>query len=941
MHSNSVTSGRAGDFKNPAARSDWQEQQGRREAAQSGAGAMLKQSRNVFKRQFARLKRWVTLGSVGITPRLAIAFAGVAALAAAANLIVENGVSILEEQRHVEMERIASDLRAIATLRDTMGRAKQVVYSAELSMALSRFDRAVQEHVEADSRTSAARYSGSQQSLDRELREYTTEAGVASPKTLPAVVGRHKRSADALIDSARIRRSLLARYSTAFARMDARVESSFDGAWRILGRVVARQSLLKLRAQFDDLRVAFAARDSQDNGGTDASPLAKAEQALAETLRANALTLRKSQGALWYEGMNEDLALLVTTRTSLEQAEVKRIAIAKSFARETDSLVALLPKTLEIEAAAPAVSAQATPQVAAPAPVPTADYLPKQPAVAATRSPMVQSNHSLVAWVSGVVLVVLLYICFATIFSIVRPVRRLVAATARLAKGENARVVATGGIRELETLAVAFNAMAEQLAAARASTRDAHQRLEAKVDERTRQLQELAEQDPLTGLANRRHLFTALNQALDCARITGERVGVFFLDVDNFKTLNDSLGHAYGDRVLIAIAQRIEVIAGACGFAARLGGDEFTVVHQGADEAQEIMECGAAIVRAFETPVVVDDREVIVSVSVGVSIFPDHEPDVESLLRAADAALFRAKALGRSQLAMFTPELLTTASAKFAIEQRLRRAIHKGEFELFYQPLVNVQTLDVQLVEALIRWRMPDGSYLAPAEFLAVAEESGLIMEISDWVLRTAIESAAQWHRGEWPEARVAINVSPRQFLDYRFVDRLKSLLNEFQLPARCVELELTESVLQTGPATIKTLHQLRAMGVAIALDDFGTGYSSLASLQQLPLTRVKLDRSLIASMDGSVRSASIARATIGLCRDLGLEVTAEGVERLEQLTMLLPNRTITLQGYLLARPVPREELLLLIKRLPEHCQELVRLSQKGSSQAPVLRIAN
>jgi diguanylate cyclase (GGDEF)-like protein len=907
---------------------------------------MLKHSRNVFKRQFARLKRWVTLGSVGITPRLAIAFAGVAALAAAANLIVENGISIIEEQRQVELERIASDLEAITTLRASMGRAKQVVSSAELTMALGRFDKALQEHVEVDSPASLVRYSGSRQSLDRELREYTTEAGEHSPKTLPTAVGKHKRTADSFVDAMRTRRSLLNRYSTAFARMDARMVAAFDGAWRVLGRVVARQSLLKLRAQFDDLRVAFAARNSLDDGSTDAgSPLAKAEQGLSETLRTNELTLRKSQGNLWYDGMNEDLVMLVATRTSLLQAESRRIAAARSFGRESESLLALLPKTLEIEVPAAKAGIPASVEAAALS-TPTA-HLPEQAVAPAALIPaaipasVMKPSHSLVAWVSAVVLIVLLYICFATIFSIVRPVRRLVAATARLAKGENARVVASGGIRELETLAVAFNDMAEQLAAARASTREAHQKLEAKVEERTRQLQELAEQDPLTGLANRRHLFAALNQALDCARTSGERVGVFFLDVDNFKTLNDSLGHAYGDRVLIAIAQRIEVIARACGFAARLGGDEFTVVHQGAVETEEILELGSAIVRAFETPVVVDDREVIVSVSVGASIYPDHEPDVESLLRAADAALFRAKALGRSQLAVFTPELLVTASAKFRIEQRLRRAIQKKEFELFYQPLVSAQTMDVQLVEALIRWRMPDGTYLTPGDFLAVAEESGLIMEISDWVLRTAIETAAQWHRGAWPEARVAINVSPRQFIDYLFVDTLKALLIEFDLPARCLELELNESVLQTGPATIKTLHQLRAMGVAIALDDFGTGYSSLASLQQLPLTRVKLDRSLIASIDGSARSASIARATIGLCRDLGLEVTAEGVERLEQLAMLLPNRSITLQGYLLARPVAREDLIPLLEGLPEHCQDLVRMSQKVSSPAPVLRLAN
>jgi EAL domain-containing protein (putative c-di-GMP-specific phosphodiesterase class I) len=223
---------------------------------------------------------------------------------------------------------------------------------------------------------------------------------------------------------------------------------------------------------------------------------------------------------------------------------------------------------------------------------------------------------------------------------------------------------------------------------------------------------------------------------------------------------------------------------------------------------------------------------------------------------------------------------------------------------------------------------MPDGTYRAPDEFLAVAEESGLIVEISDWVLRTAICTAARWHRDAWPDARVAINVSPRQFMDYRFVSRLEALLREYDLPARCLEIELTESVLQTGSHTIRTLEQLRALGVAVALDDFGTGYSSLASLQRLPLTRVKLDRSLIARMDSSARSASIARATIGLCTELGLEVTAEGVERIEQFSALLGFGPISLQGYLLAKPICGELLLASLKRVPPHCQELVLTSK-------------
>ncbi len=441
--------------------------------------------------------------------------------------------------------------------------------------------------------------------------------------------------------------------------------------------------------------------------------------------------------------MTGDVQALTTTRVALFRNEERRMSAVDAFARESRKLAALLPARF------PEAPPEAGPGKSSPTPASDAVTEPGP-------------NRSLVAWVSAVVLVVLLYLCIATIFSIVRPVRRLLAATHRLARGENARVVASGGIRELDTLTAAFNSMAQQLAVARATAREAQQRLEAKVEERTRQLQELAEQDPLTGIANRRQLFGALNEALDRARISGERIGVFFLDIDNFKTLNDSMGHPYGDRVLIAIAQRLGAIAQDRGFAARLGGDEFTIVQQNGADADAILAFGTSIVRAFDTPLQVDDREVIVSVSVGASVFPDHERDAEALLRAADAALFRAKALGRSQVATFTPELLTTASAKFAIEQKLRRAIQGDEFELFYQPLIDTETLDVELVEALIRWRMPDGSYRSPDEFLAVAEESGLIVEISDWVLRTAICTAARWHRGAWPEARVAINVSPQ-----------------------------------------------------------------------------------------------------------------------------------------------------------------------------------
>ena len=873
---------------------------------------MNKNGRHQFRRQYVRLKGWLTLGSIGILPRLVIAFASVGALAATANLIVEKGVSILEQQRNVALERSALDARQIVALRESMGRARHAAMSSEVLGALGDFERATQEHADTDSRASAARYAQTRTTLDQAIGRYLEQSGQV-PGQLSHLVTEHKKSADRLIQSRRVRRELLTQYSGLLTRLEMRVRTAIEQSWKSTSRAAAREPLFDVRSQLDAVRAAFAARGAFDARELDTGALSGAERALGTTLRDRESALRRSPGADWYHAMTDDVQELTITRVALFRTEERRMAAVDAFAREMRNIAALLP-----------------------AHFPEAPLEADQPGMGtapATAAADAGPNRSLVAWVSAVVLVVLVYLCFATIFSIVRPVRRLLAATRRLARGENARVVATGGIRELDTLTAAFNSMAQQLAVARAATRDAQQRLEAKVEERTRQLQELAEQDPLTGIANRRQFFVQLNEALETARAGNQRVGVFFLDIDNFKTLNDSMGHSYGDRVLSAIARRLESIARDHGFAARLGGDEFTLVQFGAADEDGILEFGTGIVRAFDTPLHVDEREVMVSVSVGASMFPDHERDAEALLRAADAALFQAKALGRSRLATFTPELLTTASAKFAIEQKLRRAIQGDEFELFYQPLVDSETLDVAVVEALIRWRMPDGSYRAPDEFLAVAEESGLIVEISDWVLRTAIRTAARWHRGAWPKARVAINVSPRHFFDYRFVSRVEALLREFELPAHCLEIELTETVLQTGAHTIKTLDQLRALGVSIALDDFGTGYSSLASLQRLPLTRVKLDRSLIAGIDENERSASIARATIALCRGLGLEVTAEGVERVEQFAMLLPHRAISLQGYLFSRPVSEYGLLSLLERLPVQCRELKQSAQKLSPQ--------
>ncbi|MBF8293141.1 MAG: hypothetical protein HW392_1968, partial [Steroidobacteraceae bacterium] len=505
------------------------------------------------------------------------------------------------------------------------------------------------------------------------------------------------------------------------------------------------------------------------------------------------------------------------------------------------------------------------------------------------------------------------------------PVRRLLQATRRLADGESGVTVPRGGIKELDQLAISFNHMAEQLASAQALARQYHGQLEAKVEERTRQLQHLAEHDPLTRLPNRRQLLAQLNNALARAAASGGMVGVYFLDLDHFKNINDSMGHVFGDRVLQTIGDRLRGISAEFGLSARLGGDEFTVVYERATQMDEIQFAGQALVSAFQQPLIVDGRELLIGLSVGASVFPDHGRDPEALLRAADAALFRAKELGRSQFSMFSPDLLEAAASKFATEQGLRRAMDRGEFELFFQPEVSLATLEAGLVEALLRWRLPNGTCAVAEDFMRVAEDCGLIREIGEWVVQSAIEQAARWHRSGWPGVRVAVNVSSLQLLDSHFVGKVQGLLDRHELPAACIEIELTENVLQTGSHTIDALRQLRAIGVGIALDDFGTGYSSLVSLEQLPLSRVKLDRSLIASIDTSTRSQAIARAIIALCQSLGLEITAEGVERREQLAWLLDHPAMHLQGYLLSRPVPAGDLLPVIAAMPGRMNSLLK----------------
>jgi diguanylate cyclase (GGDEF)-like protein len=416
-----------------------------------------------------------------------------------------------------------------------------------------------------------------------------------------------------------------------------------------------------------------------------------------------------------------------------------------------------------------------------------------------------------------------------------------------------------------------------------------------------------------------------LEASIERAKTQNSKLALLSIDLDNFKTINDSLGHAFGDRVLQAVSERLRLNLLGKSFSARLGGDEFTVVCEDVQSASDVESVCAHVLDEFHRSLSVHGRELRISVSVGASIYPDHAGDAHALLRAADTALFRAKELGRNGWSLFVPQLLEAASSRFKVEQSLRRAVERGEFELLYQPEVCFETMETHTVEALLRWRQPDGNVIAPADFFEVAEQTGLISDISDWALRSAVEAAAFWQSGPWPRAKVAVNISSQQFLDGHFVERLETLLTRHGLPAECLEIELTENVLQTGPTTIAALHRLRELGVSIALDDFGTGYSSLTSLERLPLTRVKIDRGLIGSLDTSARSPAIVRSIVGLCHSLGLQVTAEGVERPSQLAPLLMDRGVQIQGYLVSRPLKATTVPSFLTESRQHLEQLMR----------------
>jgi diguanylate cyclase (GGDEF)-like protein len=640
---------------------------------------------------------------------------------------------------------------------------------------------------------------------------------------------------------------------------------------------------------------------------------ARDRAAFDAVLRAHSDEFTRSPGRAWLDLEQEDLALAARGQSRFLEIE-RRIETARAaFEGSAQELAALIENDLQ---------------------KPAWQALTREAGRARVTAEEAQSH---LARVAMSVLAVALVIAGLIAYGIMAPARRLLEGTRRLARGTFDTPVPRGGVLELDELAVAFNDMAKAVHTTQKALSEQQAVLEDRVAERTEQLRHLAHHDPLTGLPNRRELQSHLAAAIDRARTRMTCCAIFYMDIDNFKTINDSLGHEFGDRVLCETGARLLGVAGAKGFLARLGGDEFTLVVEELDSGEVAENYVGRILRAFQKPVHVGDRDVLVSLSVGIAMAPEHGETSEALLRAADSALFSTKDRGRNGFSLYRPELLAAASHRFQTEQGLRRALETGDLLLYFQPEVCLADMKTSVIEALLRWRHPDGRIAPAGEFMAIAEQSGLILELGDWVLRQAIDAARQLRSGPWPRARVAINVSAQQFLTGRFVEAVDRALREAQMPANCLEIELTETAVQTGRLAVDALHELRGMGVTVALDDFGAGYSSLKSIDELPLTRVKLDRSLMKDVDSNARTAAIAHSVMRLCRTLGLTVTAEGIERPEQLQFAADFRDVHYQGYLIARPAPLNDITRFVSETASRLESILPAATAGRDRPAAL----
>ena len=806
---------------------------------------------------------WRLLPRIGIGSRLALGLAAVTAVILVGHALATRTTG----QAAVAVRRMQTESEPLAR------RANSVLER------LVAYDRSVSEYLQAGRSSDFNTIVASGNALESAVVAYydsvPATAMTQAASDLRTQLANHIENGQRLARSATQRVQWVDERNAALDRVYHYIASAGGAGLAINGtQVVAQRSLSELDVAISAVRGNFSSGPI----------IARKEQEFTAVLAAHSAELQRSPGRAWLDLVRDDFAAATRLRLSIERFDAANGPARHELLEDSANLTAAVEERLQVPARQGLLLA--------------AEH-------AASSAEIAERTLTITG---AAVLAVVVLVSVALALSISLPVRRLTLAIRSMASGKRDARAPRGGSAEIDELAESFNTMADQISDAEDELRANQAELERRVHERTRQLQYLAYHDPLTQLPNRRQLAARLPNAIARAAANSRRIALLFVDVDNFKSVNDTLGHNFGDRVLQGIAKRLQAAAGSNSLLARLGGDEFTIVFEDVSSVEEVESRAASIVTALQYPLTIDGRALSTGASVGAALFPDHAEDAEGLLRAADVAVFRAKEMGRNRFAIFRAAMYDATAQRFRLEQSLRKAVEAGDLLLYFQPQVALNTLEVIGLEALLRWRKPDGRIAPAGEFIHIAEKTGLIHELTDWVLRSATSTVAAWRAAGWHRASVAINVSPPQFLESDFVGHVIRALEVTGLPANALELELTETVLQTGSATVDSLRRLRDQGISVALDDFGTGYSSLTSLEQLPISRVKLDRMLIEGIDTNPRSAAIVRSIVALSHGLGLHVIAEGVERPSQLEMLYHCGPLAVQGYLLAHPVEADQ---------------------------------
>ncbi|WP_088103645.1 putative bifunctional diguanylate cyclase/phosphodiesterase [Halalkalibacter urbisdiaboli] len=427
-------------------------------------------------------------------------------------------------------------------------------------------------------------------------------------------------------------------------------------------------------------------------------------------------------------------------------------------------------------------------------------------------------------------------------------------------------------------------------------------------------ISKIANEDALTQLPNRRYVLDSLEVAIKQAKKVKQQIAVLFIDLDRFKLVNDTLGHFFGDHALKMIAERLKKGLSSKDVLARMGGDEFIVYLPELTSPLMATDVAERILKIIRKPLIVDGYEFTITACIGIAIFPDNGSTAESLIRSADAAMYRAKANGSDGFELYNRNMNEDISKLFNVENDLRKALERNEFKLYFQPQFDTRTGKLCGEEVLVRWNHPDNGLLSPSRFISIAEETGLIIPIGDWILREACKQKASWIHAGYPNVPMSVNISSRQFLQVRFVHFIETILEETGLPPEYLDLEVTESVAIDIERTLGVLTKLTQLGIHISLDDFGTGYSSLQYISQLPIQELKIDQSFVQGIGKGQNSEEIIAMIINLAHLLKLFVIAEGVETKEQLHYLANQGCDRIQGFLHSEPLSIEHYEQFLK---------------------------